>query len=158
MFGNNVKSRAAIFRVENFHAAGAQDAFKREDIPHIVVDHENFKSREIDAWGKWQPRGLHFTRTDIHADIRSHVLLREMQTEDTAVIGLALHIDDSTEQTGNLPANRKAKARSAVFAAGGSIGLLECFENKFLFLKGNPNSRVSHREDNHAALNSGLRL
>jgi len=38
------------------------------------------------------------------------------------------------------------KTRAAVFAAGASIGLLECLENDLLFVRGNADARVGLRK------------
>ena len=55
----------------------------------------------------------------------------------------------TTKQTGNLAADREPQTGAAVFAAGGSVRLLEGFEDDSLLLSGNADARIADREGNH---------
>src|SRR5712691_4527553 len=75
--------------------------------------------------------------------------LRQVEREDTALSSRAGQPNFPAEQPRDFPANRQAKARPAIFAAGAAIGLLEGFKDELLFLRRDADSRVTDRERDH---------
>ena len=54
-----------------------------------------------------------------------HEIERQIEREGAASSRRAVHRELAAQQPGDFAADRKAKARAAIFAAGGAIGLLE---------------------------------
>src|SRR5262245_33621600 len=79
----------------------------------------------------------------------SGIFQRQVQRERAAFAGRAAQVNLATEQVREFAADRKAKARAAVFAAGAGIGLLERLEDELLLLKGNTDAGVGDLECDH---------
>src|SRR5207249_4111992 len=56
------------------------------------------------------------------------------------------HVDLAAEQAGDLARNGEPEPGSAVLAAGGAVGLLECLEDDLLLVPRDPDPGVDHRE------------
>ena len=62
----------------------------------------------------------------------------------------ALQPDLAAEQTGEFAADGESQARAAILPAGGSVGLLERFEDDALLFRRNADAGIGYRERDHA--------
>src|SRR5262249_25125769 len=83
---------------------------------------------------------------------------RQIEGEGAACAGCAAQLDFAAKQVGKLGADGKAETGAAVLATGGSVGLLEGFEDDLLFLERNPDAAVGHFECDHSRRGAEKRM
>src|SRR6202008_1413649 len=72
--------------------------------------------------------------------------LRQVQRERATTSRRARKLNFTTEQAGDLAADRQAQARPAILPARAPVGLLEGLEDDLLLVERNADSRVLDRE------------
>src|SRR5690606_3446694 len=78
----------------------------------------------------------------LHRGDRTGELERQVERERTAFARRALERELAAEQVRQFAADRETEARTAIFAAGAGVRLLECFEDDLLLLGGDADTGV----------------
>ena len=114
------------------------DAIARHDAVAIVGE---FRQRLADQSGRRQRRQLD-ALLGRRADCRARPVERNDQRERRALARHAFDPELAAEQAGDLAADRQSEPGAAIFAAGGSVGLLEGFEDQLLLVLGNADAGI----------------
>ncbi len=139
----------AILGVDDPDMPRLEHAVDREDVAHVIVDHQHFAIPEIGIFGERRTVLGHRVALSGSRRVGAGVVLGQIEGELAARTGGTVHVDPATEQSRDFPADGEAQSGATVLAIGSSVGLLECLENQLLFLVWYSDPGITDRKRNH---------